>query len=55
MYFIILVQPTVARLAELRATNFFIYLFYHDFAKIYGPSQILQKYTSGVVAHGVRT
>jgi hypothetical protein len=32
----------------------FLYLFYHDFAKIYGPSQILQKYTSVVVAHGVR-
>jgi hypothetical protein len=32
----------------------FLYLFYHDFAKLYGPSQILQKYTSGVVAHGVR-
>jgi hypothetical protein len=34
--------------------NFFIYLFYHDFAKIYGRSQILQKYTSSVVTHGVR-
>jgi hypothetical protein len=27
---------------------------YHDFAKIYGPPQILQKYTSAAVAHGVR-
>jgi hypothetical protein len=32
----------------------FLYSFYLDFAKIYGPSQILQKYTSAVVAHGVR-
>jgi hypothetical protein len=32
----------------------FLYLFYHDFAKIYGPAQILQKCTSGAVAHGVR-
>jgi hypothetical protein len=30
----------------------FLYLFYHDFAKIYGPAQILQKYTSDTVAHG---
>jgi hypothetical protein len=34
--------------------NFFIYLSYHDFAKIYGLSQILQKYTSAAVAYGVR-
>jgi hypothetical protein len=34
--------------------NCFIYLFYHDFAKIYGPPQILQKYTPAVVAHSVR-
>jgi hypothetical protein len=27
----------------------FFYLFYHDFAKIYGPPQILQKYTSAAV------
>jgi hypothetical protein len=33
---------------------FLIYLFYHDFAKKYGPPQILQKYTSAAVAHGVR-
>jgi hypothetical protein len=32
----------------------FLYLFYHEFAKIYGPSQILQKYTSAAVAHDVR-
>jgi hypothetical protein len=32
---------------------FFIYLFYHDFAKIYGPPQILQKYTSAAVVHSV--
>jgi hypothetical protein len=31
----------------------FIY-FYHDFAKIYDPLEILQNYTSAVVAHGVR-
>jgi hypothetical protein len=45
--------------------NCFIYLFYHDFAKIYGPPQILQKiYTCrrgpqrqghNVVAHGGRS
>jgi hypothetical protein len=32
----------------------FLYLFYRDFAKIYDPPQILQKYTSAVVDHGVR-
>jgi hypothetical protein len=32
----------------------FLYLFYHVFAKIYGPPQILQKYTSAVVTHGAR-
>jgi hypothetical protein len=31
----------------------FLYLFYHDFAKIYDPSQNLLKYTSGIMAHGV--
>jgi hypothetical protein len=32
-----------------------IFLFiYRDFAKIYGPSQIFQKYTSAAVARGVR-
>jgi hypothetical protein len=36
-----------------RAVNFF-YFFYHDFAKIYGPPEILQNYTSTAVAHGVR-
>jgi hypothetical protein len=35
-------------------SGIFLYLIYHDFAKIYGPTQILQKYTSGAVAHGVR-
>jgi hypothetical protein len=35
-------------------SEFFIYLFYHDFAKIYGPPQILQKYTSAAVTHCVR-
>jgi hypothetical protein len=34
------------------STGIFLYLFYHNFAKkIYGPPQILQKYTSAVVAH----
>jgi hypothetical protein len=32
----------------------YIYIFYHDFAKIYGPPEILQNYTSVVMAHGVR-
>jgi hypothetical protein len=32
----------------------FLYLFYHEFARIYGPSQILQKYTYAAVAYGVR-
>jgi hypothetical protein len=32
----------------------FLYLFYLDLAKIYGPAQILQKYTSGVVGRGAR-
>jgi hypothetical protein len=32
----------------------FLYFFYHGFAKIYDPSEILQKYTSTVVTHGVR-
>jgi hypothetical protein len=34
--------------------NFFIYIFYHDFAKMYGLPEILQNYTSVVVTHGVR-
>jgi hypothetical protein len=38
----------------LAADEFFIYLFYHDFATIYGPSEILQNYTSAAAAHGVR-
>jgi hypothetical protein len=33
--------------------NFLIF-FYHDFAKIYGPPEILQNYTSAAVAHGIR-
>jgi hypothetical protein len=36
-----------------RTENFLIY-FYHDFAKIYGPPEILQNYTYTVVTHGVR-
>jgi hypothetical protein len=32
----------------------FLDLFYRGFAKIFGPSKFLQKYTSGAVAHGVR-
>jgi hypothetical protein len=32
----------------------FFYFFYHDFAKIYGPSEILQNYTSAAMANGVR-
>jgi hypothetical protein len=31
-----------------------IYIYYHDFAKIYGPQVILQNYTSVAVAHSVR-
>jgi hypothetical protein len=34
--------------------RFFLYLFYHDFAKIHGRPEILQNYTSAAVAHGVR-
>jgi hypothetical protein len=34
--------------------NFYIYTFYHDFGKIYGPPEILQNYTSAAVAHVVR-
>jgi hypothetical protein len=32
----------------------FLYLIHRDFAKIYGPSKILQKYTYGDVGHGAR-
>jgi hypothetical protein len=32
----------------------FLYFFYLYFAKIYDPLEILQNYTSAVVAHGVR-
>jgi hypothetical protein len=42
-----------SRLAQ-EDSEFFIYFFYHNFAKIYGPLEILQNYTSVVVAHGVR-
>jgi hypothetical protein len=37
-----------------RAREFFYIFFYHDFAKIYGSPEILQNYTSAVMAHGVR-
>jgi hypothetical protein len=37
-----------------RAREFFFIFFYHDFAKIYGSPEILQNYTSAVMAHGVR-
>jgi hypothetical protein len=32
----------------------FLYFFYLYFAKIYGPTKILQKYTSAAVGHGGR-
>jgi hypothetical protein len=32
--------------------EFFIYLICHDFRKIIGRIKILEKYTSGTVAHG---
>jgi hypothetical protein len=34
--------------------NFFIYIFYLDFAKLYGPPEILHNYTSAPMAHSVR-
>jgi hypothetical protein len=36
------------------ACEFFYIYFYHDFAKIYGPSEISQNYTSATMTHGVR-
>jgi hypothetical protein len=42
------------RSVPIAITGIFLYLFYRDFAKIYGLSKILQKYISGVVAHAVR-
>jgi hypothetical protein len=39
---------------SVTAEFFYAYFFYHDFAKIYGLSEILQNYTSAVVAYGVR-
>jgi hypothetical protein len=41
---------------ESRTNNsrFFIYFFYHVFAKIYGPPESLQNYTSSAVVHDVR-
>jgi hypothetical protein len=32
----------------------FLYLICHDFRKIIARTKILEKYTSGVVAHGIR-
>jgi hypothetical protein len=46
-------SPMINR-ARVAATTIFLYLIYHDFAKIYGTPQILQKYKSVTVAHGVR-
>jgi hypothetical protein len=48
-------QPCVSICFDLLAVgDFFLYFFYFCFAKIYGPPEILQFYTSDVVAHGVR-
>jgi hypothetical protein len=47
-------EKDISVLLGLGEVEFFIYLFYHDFAKIYGPPQILQKYTSAAVAHSVK-
>jgi hypothetical protein len=47
--------PSFAVIANERhvmQSTIFLYIFYHDFAKIYGPSEILQNYTS---AHYRRT
>jgi hypothetical protein len=41
-------------LKKLLGESFYISFCYHDFAKIYGPPEILQNYTSVVVAHDVR-
>jgi hypothetical protein len=48
--------PQLAQHQSHKTTYFgnFFYIFYHDFAKIYGPPQILQNYTSAAVAHDVR-
>jgi hypothetical protein len=32
----------------------FLYFFYHDFAKVYGPPEFLENYTSDAMAHVVR-
>jgi hypothetical protein len=40
-------------LVVARSLNEIFFIFFHlDFAKIYGPQEILQSYTSTVVAHG---
>jgi hypothetical protein len=41
-------------LAKIRIHDFFLYFFYLYFAKIYGPPEILQNYTSAAVTHGGR-
>jgi hypothetical protein len=43
-----------AKTLNQRFNGIFYIFFYHDFAKIYGPPEILQNYTSAAVAHGVR-
>jgi hypothetical protein len=50
-FFLLFGHRPILYLYVLRIFYIFIY---HDFAKIYGLPQILQKYTSAVVAHGVR-
>jgi hypothetical protein len=43
-----------SRELKLCLKKVFIYFFYLDFAKIYGPLEFLQNYTYAVVVHGVR-
>jgi hypothetical protein len=39
---------------KVKYPGIFLYFFYHKFAKIYDPSEILQNYTSSAVAYDVR-
>jgi hypothetical protein len=52
----LLLSKSLKNVHIIGAENFwnFLYIFFHDFAKIYSTPEILQNYTSAAVTHGVR-
>jgi hypothetical protein len=54
-HFILILKNILMRVCikGMSIYNFFIFFYLH-FAKIYGPPETLQNYTSAAVVHGVR-